>query len=186
MLSVALLAVAAVGCLTADGTLERDGTGTLALTYKGPPGATEATQRALLEAPGVTVESVSVSADHTIAATLKVTDLAGIAKTKLLRSATVTRTSQGEDEVLTITYTNPPGRPLADKSLPGPKIKITLPGKVVEANEKGVVEGSTVTWSFPLDDWVAKPKWELTARYRSAAGAAAPTGATGTATPPAP
>ena len=186
MLSVALLAVVAAGCLTADGTLERDGTGTLALTYKGAHGATEASQRALLEAPGVAVESVSVSADRTVSATLEVTDLAGIAKTKLLQKATVTRTSRGEDEVLTITFANPPAQAPADKGLPGPKLKITLPGKVGEANEKAVVEGNTVAWSFSLADWLAKPKWELTARYRPGTGAVAPTGATGTAMPPAP
>lgn len=48
------------------------------------------------------------------------------------------------------------------------------------------MERNTVAWSFSLADWLAKPKWELTARYRPGAGAVAPTGATGTATPPAP
>ncbi len=175
--------MAASGCLTAEGTLEGSGTGTLSLSYKGPPGVTEASQRVLLEAPGVTVESVSVSADRIVSAKLKVTDLAGIGKTKLLKDAAVTKTAEGGDEVLTITYTNPPAREVADKSLPGPKLTLTLPGPVVEANEKAVVAGNRVTWSFTLADWVVKPKWVLTVRYK---GAAAPGGATGTTTPAAP
>ena len=37
-----------------------------------------------------------------------------------------------------------------DKNLPGPKIGITLPGKVLEASEHGVVDGAHVQWTFPL------------------------------------
>jgi hypothetical protein len=166
-LCLAVLVAGASGCLTAEGTLDPDGTGTVTIAYKVPAGMTEAAVRALLEAPGVTVESVSLGADRMASAKLKVTDLAGISKTKLLKDATVTQSAQGDDKTLTITFTNAPGRGAADKSLPGPKIKITLPGPVAEANEKAVVEGSTVTWTFPsLADWVARDKWELVARYR--------------------
>jgi hypothetical protein len=108
-------------------------------------------------------------------AKLKVTDLAGISKTKLLKDAKVTHSAKGDDKTLTITYTNPPGRGAADKSLPGPKIKITLPGPVSEANEKAVVDGSTVTWSFAtLADWVGHDKWELVVHYRLADAGGAP------------
>ena len=168
-LPLAVVLACASGCLTADGTLERDGTGTLTIGYKAPAGATEASLRELLTAPGVSVESLTLGTDRMVSAKLKVTDLAGIAKTRLLKAATVAKSSQGEDEILTITYTNPPGPSVVDKSLPGPSIKVTLPGPVAEANEKAVVNGSTVTWSFSLTTWVERPKWELTARYRPAA-----------------
>jgi hypothetical protein len=182
--AVLVLALAATGCLTAEGTLARDGTGTLTLGYRASPGATEATQRALLEAPGITVESLTVSPDRMVSAKLAVKDLAAISKTKLLKDATVKTVAKGDESVLTIAFVNPPARALEDKNLPGPKVKVTLPGPVVEANEKAVVDGSTVTWSFSLTDWIARPKWELTARYRTAPDAGAPTGATGSATPP--
>src|SRR5262245_4891029 len=174
-LCLAVLIAGLSGCLTAEGTLDRDGTGALTLAYKVPAGMTEAAVRALLEAPGVTVESISLGADRMVTAKLKVTDLAGISKTKLLKDATVTHSAQGDDKTLTIAYTNPPGRGTADKNLPGPKIKITLPGPVTEANEKGVIDGSTVTWSVAsLADWVGHDKWELVAHYRlpDAAGTA--------------
>ena len=174
-LCLAVLVAGLSGCLTAEGTLDRDGTGTLTLAYKVPAGMTEPAVRALLEAPGVTVESISIAADRMVTAKLKITDLAGISKTKLLKDATVVQSAQGDDKTLTITYTNASSRGAADKSLPGPKIKITLPGPVTEANEKGVVEGSTVTWSFAsLADWIGHDKWELVAHYRlpDAAGTA--------------
>jgi hypothetical protein len=175
-LLVSVLAVAAAGCLTADGTMQRDGTGTLALSFKAPPGANEAAVREMLTAPGVTVESLSLSGDQTVSATLKVSDPAGIGKTKLLKDVTVTKASEGEDETLTIAGKNPSGRTLKDKSLPGPKVKLTLPGTAIEANEGGVVSGNTVAWSFTLVDWLSRPDWQLRVRYR-------PAGATTTTSP---
>lgn len=183
-LQVAVLAGSLVGCLTADGTLERDGTGTLALSYQALPGSTESSQRGILTAPGVTVESLSMSADRTVSATLKVTDLAGIGKTTLLKDTTVTRKQEGDDEVLTITC-HTPVRTVEDKTVPGPKVKITVPGKLVEANEKATLDGSTVTWSFSLADWWSRPTRELVARYRPTPGGAAPGGSTTTTAPPA-
>src|SRR5262245_25817686 len=165
-LCLAVLIAGLSGCLTAEGTLDRDGTGTLTLGYKVPAGMTEAAVRALLEAPGVTIESVAIGADRMVTAKLKITDLAGISKTKLLKDATVTHSAKGDDKTLTITYTNPPAGGAADKSRPGPTIKITLPGPVTEANEKAVIDGSTVTWSFSsIADWVGHDKWELVAHY---------------------
>lgn len=184
-LPVAVLAIVTAGCLTADGTLQRDGTGTLALSFKAPPGSNEAAQRELLTAPGVAVESLTQGADRMVSATLKVTDLAGIGKTKLLQGVTVTKAALGEDETLTITGKNPPGRNVKDKSIPGPKVKLTLPGKVVEANEQGVVDGNTVTWSFTLVDWLTRSTWELRVRYRPATGGADSAGAPAATAPPA-
>jgi hypothetical protein len=152
------------GCITIDGTLRADGTGTLSLSYVAPPGSTEASQRELLKAPGITIKSLTLGDDRKFSATLGVDDLAAIGKTALFRNVTVTTTTEGDDQVLTIKMLNQP-KTLHDRSVPGPKIGITLPGKVIEANEKATVDGSHVEWSFPLADWVARPTWELTVRY---------------------
>jgi hypothetical protein len=178
--AVLLLALGVTGCLTAEGTLSRDGTGTLTLSYKAYAGATEATERARLEAPGITIESLTIAPDRTVSAKVAVKDLAAIGKTRLLKDATVKTVPHGDESVLTITFVNPATRALGTKNLPGPKVRVTLPGPVVEANENAVVNGSTVAWSFSLADWVARPKWELTARYRNAPSGGAPTGPTGT------
>ena len=62
---------------------------------------------------------------------------------------------------------------MKDKSAPGPTIALTLPGKVLDANEKGVVEGTKVRWSFTLAEWFGRKSWELTTRYRSKSDAKA-------------
>jgi hypothetical protein len=75
--------------------------------------------------------------------------------------------------VLSIEITTP-DRKVDDKKLPGPKIGITLPGKVLEANEHAVVDGAHVQWNFQLADFLARKTWNLMARYEapSAAGTA--------------
>lgn len=168
-LVLAILATCVGGCLTADGTLENDGTGTLMVSYQASPGVDEASQRALLTAPGVSVESLAVAADRTVSAKLKVTDLAGIGKTTLLKMATVTKTAEGDAQVLTIKITNAEKKSGVDSRLPGPKIRVTLPGPVIEANENATVDGTHVQWNPTLTDFLSRTSWELKARYRPAA-----------------
>src|SRR5262249_15761766 len=67
-LVLAVVVAGGVGCLTADGTLEADGSATLSLSYSVPPGTTEVSQRYVLQAPGVTVESLTVAPDHVVSA----------------------------------------------------------------------------------------------------------------------
>ena len=164
---VALLATHLAGCVTADGVLRADGTATLALTYAAHPGSTEAMHRERLTAPGVTVESLSIGSDHKVSAKLLVTDLAAIGKTALLKDVTVTASKEGEARTLTIgVKVKPPPRKPEDKSLPGPSIRVTLPGKILDATKPGVVDGATVKWTFPLADWLERTDWQLTARYQ--------------------
>jgi len=158
------------GCITIDGTLRADGTGTLSLSYVAAPGSTETSQRELLTAPGITITSLTLGTDRKFSATLGVDDLAAIGKTALFRNVTVTTTPEGDDRVLKIKMVSQP-KTLHDKSLPGPKIGITLPGTVIEANEQAKVDGSHVEWSIALADWLARPTWELTARYHPAKSA---------------
>jgi hypothetical protein len=160
-----LVAACVSGCLTADGTLAPDGSGTFTVSYKAPPGATEASLRPLLMAPGATVESFTLADDRTVTGKVKVADLATINKMPLFKNVTVTRTAEGDDQVLTVKATNPP-KSVDDKTLAGPKIEITLPGKVLEASEPGKIDGKRVTWSFTLAEWYARKTVELEARYR--------------------
>jgi len=167
-LAVTVLCAAATGCLTVDGTLDADDTGTLAISFTAPPEASEASVRSMIAAPGISVESFALGADRKVSAKVKVEDLATIGFMKVLQGVTVTRTAEGGDQVLSITGTNLE-KSIADKNVPGPKVRITLPGKVLEANEGATIDGSTVQWSFKLADWVARGKWELRARYRTPA-----------------
>jgi hypothetical protein len=182
-LALSVLVSWVAGCITIDGTLRDDGTGTLSMSYMAPPGSTEASQRELLAAPGITIKSLSLGDDRKLSTTLDVDNLAAIGRTALFRNVTVTTTAEGDDQVLRIKMVNQP-KTLHDKSLPGPKIGITLPGKVIEANEKATVDGSHVEWTFPLADWVGRSTWELTARYHPAKSAGAESGTAAPAAKP--
>jgi hypothetical protein len=166
-LALAVLATCIGGCLTADGTLERDGTGTLALSFQVPEGSNEASVRGLLTAPGVTVESLTLAADRAVSAKLKVADVAAISKMLLLKNVTVTDAAEGDARVLTIKATNP-DRAEKDKTLPGPKVRLTLPGKVLEASAPGKTDGNKVEWSFTLAEWFEQKTQTLRARYHAA------------------
>lgn len=165
---LAILALHLTGCITADGVVQADGTAKLTLTYPAPPGASVASQRDRLTAPGITIDSLSIAPDHTVTATLVVSDLAAVGKTALLKDATVTTGTEGDIKTLTIAVRvkQPTRKP--NDSLPGPSIRVTLPGAILDATEQGVVDGASVKWAIPLGDWVARPEWRLTVRYRPA------------------
>jgi hypothetical protein len=170
-LALAVLATCLGGCLTADGTLEKDGTGTLALSFQAPEGFNEEGVRGLLTAPGVTVASLAVAADRAVSAKLKVADVAAISKMPLLKNVTVTDVAEGDARVLTIKTTNP-DKTEQDKTKPGPKIRLTLPGKVLEASAPGKTDGNKVEWSFTLAEWLEQKTQTLRARYQAATAGA--------------
>jgi hypothetical protein len=168
VLSASVLAVLVswiAGCITIDGTLRADGSGTMSLSYVVPPGVSEASQREVLRAPGITIQSLTLGDDRKLSATLAVDNLAAISKAALFRNVTVSTSAEGDDQVLTINVAGQ-RKSVPDKTLPGPKIGITLPGTVVEANENATVSGSHVEWSISLADWWGRAPWELKARYR--------------------
>jgi len=165
LLAFAAIAVCGVGCLTADGVLDADGGGTLSLVYPVPPATTEVSQRYLLQAPGVAVESLSISPEHTASAKLRMADVSALGKTIVFKDVKVTRSTEGSNGVLTIEITTL-NKQLNDKDVPGPKIGITFPGKVLEASEPGVVAGNHVQWNFPLAEFASK-SWTLKVRYEA-------------------
>jgi len=176
LLAFAAIAVCGVGCLTADGVLDADGGGTLSVVYPVPEATTEASQRYLLQAKGVTVESLSISPEHTASAKLRMADVSALGKTVVFKDVKVTRSTEGSNGVLTIEITTI-NKAVDSKDLPGPKIGITFPGKVLEASEPGVVAGNHVQWNFPLAEFASK-SWTLKVRYE-----APPPGASTTTSP---
>ena len=160
-----VVAMCASGCITVDGTLAGDGSGKVVVGYAVPPGATEASQRLLLASQGITVESLTIGVDRMLSATLSFADLAAVGTIPVFTNTTVRQTAEGDDRVLTIVVNKLPKMP-AGETAAGPRIRLTLPGDVVEANANAVVEGEHVEWRFSLADWTARPAWELRARYR--------------------
>ena len=166
LLAFAAIAVCGVGCLTADGVLDADGGGTLSLVYPVLATTTDVSQRYLLQAQGVTVESLSISPEHTASAKLRMADVSALGKTVMFKDVKVTRSTEGSDGVLTIEITTM-NKAVDKKDLPGPKIGITFPGKVREASESGVVAGTHVQWSIPLSEFLSRKTWTLKVRYEA-------------------
>jgi hypothetical protein len=166
LLAFAAIAVCGVGCLMADGVLDADGGGTLSVVYPVPPATTEVSQRSLLQAQGVTVESLTISPEHTASAKLRMADVSALGKTVVFKDVKVTRSTEGSNGVLTIDITTA-DKALKDKDIPGPKIGITFPGKVLEASEPGVVAGNHVQWNFPLSEFLSRKSWTLKVRYEA-------------------
>jgi hypothetical protein len=182
LLAFGAIAVCGVGCLTADGVLDADGGGTLSVVYPVPAGSTEASQRSLLQAQGVTIESLTISPEHMVSAKLRVSDVSALGKTVMFKDVKVTRSTEGSAGVLTIDITPPP-RPAKVPDAPGPKIGITLPGKVLEASDPGVVAGMHVQWDFSLSEFLSRKTWTLKARYEvPAAGGSTTTAPAATST----
>jgi len=181
LLAFAAIAVYGVGCLTADGVLDADGGGTLSVVYPVPAATTEVSQRDLLHAQGVTVESLTISPEHMASAKLRMADVSALGNTVMFRDVKVTRSTDGSNGVLTIEITTL-DKPINKQGLPGPKIGITFPGKVLEASEPGVVTGTHVQWNFPLADFLARKTWTLKARYEAPPSASTTTSPAATST----
>jgi len=164
LLAFAAIAVCGVGCLTADGVLDADGGGTLSVVYPVPAATSETSQRYMLQAEGVTVESLTISPEHTVSAKLRLADVSALGKTLKFNDVKVARATEGSDGVLTIDITTL-DKAMDKKDIPGPKIGITFPGKVLEASEHGVVDGTHVQWSFSLAEFLGRKTWSLKVRY---------------------
>jgi hypothetical protein len=164
----ALLALAVMlcaGCVTVDGTLQADGSGTLEVTYRIPPNTTEAAERARFTSPHVTVKSVVMQPDR---ATVKVAfdDATKLATADVFKTLDVTRTRTGDEEELRVIITNRnPVPQVRDEGREGPRITLELPGPVKEANRKAEVSGNRVVWRIPFVDYVRNPTTDLLVRY---------------------
>lgn len=167
---LAVLALVALsGCLTADSTMNADGSGTIEMTYPPPGGATKASETKRFTSDVVTVESADVSSDGK-KGTIKVkfTDATKLSTAAGFKNVEVTRTKGEGSETVKLTMKPEkvlvlkPGQ-LADQ--PPLSIKVTMPGKITEANAKGTTDGSTVTWKVPLPDFVSNAATDLTVTY---------------------
>ena len=160
------------GCITVDSTLKADGSGSMTMTYQAPKGATESSEKARFTSDAVTVESVTLTADHkTGTVKLKWTDVAKVSTAKGLSAVTATRTKADGTETLTIKIANasklPPEKRAAVTAMKLEPMKITmaLPGKAVHTDTYGVTKDDTVTWTIPAADFALADSVQLTVKY---------------------
>jgi hypothetical protein len=162
------LAFGLAGCVTIDGTLEPSGAARVRMTYHTVPNATEGLERRRFTSPHVTVESFSMAVGGEATVVVRADDAANLSSVPAFRDSTVKRERKDGNEVLTIQLVNQKPLDIADAGKPGPKITLTLPGKIVEANEGATISGNVVTWTYGLAAYVKRPSIDLVVRYASA------------------
>jgi len=157
------------GCVTVDGTLEANGSGKFTMTYRCPRNTTEATERGHWTSAHVHVELLQVQTDRaTVSATFD--DVTKLSSADGFSAVTVTRSRDGDDEQLRFVIKNANASPdVRDEGRTGPRIALTLPGAVAEANRKGEISGNRVVWQLSFVEYMRSPQTELTVRYRAAA-----------------
>src|SRR5207244_1412396 len=172
-------ALAAVSsCVTVEGTLKADGSGTLEIVYPVMPTTTERLEKRRLTSPQVTLDSLSIREDGMATAKLSFDDPAKLTTVDMFRTVRIDRHREGEEERITITLTNAINKEVKEEGKPGPKFTFHLPGKVLEANRNATIDGNTVTWRFTLAELLNQKPVDLTMRYQvPSTGEAAPAGA---------
>ena len=176
LLACVLAALSA--CVTVEGTLKADGSGTLEIVYPVMPTTTERIEKRRLSSPQVTLDSLTIKEDGMATAKLSFDDPAKLTTVDMFRTIRIDRHREGGEEQTTITFTNAISKEMKDEGKPGPKFTFHVPGKVLEANRNATIDGNTVSWRFGLAEFVNQKTVDLKMRYQVPS--------TGEAAPPAP
>ncbi|MFN8545153.1 MAG: hypothetical protein U0807_13240 [Candidatus Binatia bacterium] len=171
VVTAAMLALAS-GCLTVESTLRADGSGTVRMVYSATADATEQSERARFSSDHVRVESLDLRSDHTGTVTVAVDDATKLATAEGFKTATVLRGKAGErTDELRVVLANPTPAKVPDHGQQPMRVRITLPGKVVEANGGATVTDATAAWTIPMHEFASRSSTELRVRYETPAAA---------------
>jgi hypothetical protein len=169
-----VLVLCLAGCFTVEGTVEADGSAKLQLTYVPPRNSRVSSEPARLGSEHVKVDSVRAEPNKGAVAQLRVDDVTKLSTAKAFSDVTVTRTREDGDERLRAVLRNSLERKDRDSlekwarehpEAVGPRIALTLPGPVREANRGATVTDRRVEWRISLVDFAKEDTIELEARY---------------------
>jgi hypothetical protein len=186
------LVVAVSGCFTVAGTLQKDGSGKLTLTYVPPLNSTVSSETKRFTSPHVTVETIRIEPKGAVA-DLRFDDVTKLSTAQGLANVTVTRTRQGTEELLKVLIRNAfkanerelIGRHAREHpEAEGPRFELTLPGPVVEANRGATKTENRVVWKIPLAEYARTDVLDLDVKYKAPEGGEAPAKAPATTAPP--
>src|SRR2546426_4777240 len=94
-LALVLLTLLA-GCVTVDGVLKADGSGTIQMVYRTPPNATEAMEKRRYSSDHVKVDSLELKPNAMSTLKVSVDDVAKLSTAPGFRDVEVTRVKEGE------------------------------------------------------------------------------------------
>ena len=154
------------GCVTAEATLEADGSARFVMVYRSRPDATEFMERRRYGSEHVRVDSVKIFEDQITVVRAHVDDVTKLGGSKGFELLDVTRQREGTDEALAITLTNPspaPGKPEDER--PFVTLTLTLPGPVRTANNGAAVLGNRLTWTVSKREFLEASTVTFRVRY---------------------
>lgn len=152
------------GCFTADATLEANGSGTIDLEYIPRPQATIDSERERFSSPHVIVRDL-VPRQGGAFLQVSFDDVTKLPTAAGFDHLTVTRVRKHGEERLRVVMRNSTPKELPDITRPGPRVAMTLPGRVLATNHGAAIAARRVSWSFPLREWARRPRIMLSVRY---------------------
>jgi hypothetical protein len=160
-----ILLLGLAGCFTVDATLDANGAGTIDLDYIPDGQATVESETARFSSAHVKVREITPKSD--VGAVLKATfdDVTRLSTAPGFRDVRVRRKRKENQERLRITLRNPTPKELKEEPRPGPRIALTLPGRVLAASRGVAIDGRRITWSMSLREFARSPRVVLGVRY---------------------
>ena len=157
------------GCLV-DGTLDKDGGGTLTVKLRLMSVDQLADAKKQVQSPQVELVSSTLDEQKWATFNLKFADVTKLSTTQFFNRATFTLTDdEGGTRTLRIRYVNSNNAILTQEMADyfGNQVNyvIHLPGEVVKSNATKTA-GRTVTWTYASTELGAKPEYTLSVTYK--------------------
>jgi hypothetical protein len=157
------------GCLL-EGTLDKDGGGTLSVKYRLTNADQFANAKKRMQSPNATVTNATLDAEKWATFELKLTDVTKLPTVPFFDHTKVNLTNdEGGTKTLSIKYVNPSHTELPKEMVEyfgsTVTIKIHLPGDVVKSNATKT-EGKTAVWTYTMNEFGDKPEVDLTATFK--------------------
>lgn len=157
------------GCLM-DGTLDKDGGGTLTIKLRLMSVDQLADTKKQMQSPQVELVSATLDDDKWATFNLKFADVTKLSTTQFLNRATFTLADdEGGTKTLNIKYVNISRAPLTKEMADyfGNQVNfiIHLPGEVVKTNATQK-DGNTAKWTYPAIELGQKPEYTLSVTYK--------------------
>lgn len=169
----------AAGCITADGTLQQDGSASLTVTFGTTATAEDdKAARALVTAPDVTIESLTIAdaapgerGPRKATAKLATKRVAALDTLPLFRvvGTTIVHEPKADGggsfklEVRNATPKKKDDPDVATMNKYQALVRVRVPGPIVETS--GTQKDGAVEWTFPAGDWTAGKQLALTITY---------------------
>jgi hypothetical protein len=165
-----LVLSALAGCLL-EGTLDKDGGGTLMVKYRMTKPEQFANAKKRMQSPNSTLVNATLDAEKWATFELKLADVTKLNTVPFFEKTNVSLTDDEAEKTktLNIKFVNPNHSELPKEMVEyfgnTVTIKITLPGEIVKSNATKT-EGQTAIWTWALNEFGDKPQVDFSATFK--------------------